>query len=113
LKDFDGNLEKFSVYLRLSIQTAMSDYLRHLSRNDHLPLHVRLEPLVFENDPIDLLDTRRAVLDSIKDSIDARIVQAKLDGAVTGREVEEKTGIPRITVYRRLRLMKKRYDKSS
>jgi len=112
LSNFAGNVDKFSVYLRLSVQTAMADYVRQQNRHDHLTLW-RSDLICHSDDPVGLMEAERSILDAIKDSKDAQIVQARLEGARTAKEVSKKTGIPRNTVYRRLRLMRIRYDKQS
>ena len=111
-----GKIGRFSIYLRLSICSAVSDFIR----TDKLIRTRAAAQPVFESahegipDPqtggISVNETLALLFESAKDRKDIAILQARLDGAGTIEEIAERSGIPRSTVQRRLSTIKRNYD---
>jgi len=110
----DGKIGLLEHYLRLSILTAATDFIR---ADSVIPTRSKTPP-VFE--PLHywaafetrLTETQASeatvaaltkLFDATRDIKDVAIVQAKLDGAKTLDEVAERTGIPKDTAKKRLR----------
>lgn len=122
--EFDGNIDKFSVYVRLSIYSALTDFVRGLgmvrfprrwreSRCDQLREDDRVVDWRVDNppDPDDsyLIDSLEDCLAPRAHKKDRAILRARLEGAETVKEISEKTGIPVRVVYRRIAAIQARY----
>ena len=120
LEQFDDNFDKLSVYIRLTTRTAFSDFMRtnavviephskeEKSQISQLSEDPEAKAFIEHENKRDVLERLFGVL---QDRRDVKIIQAKLDGAKTAKEVSEVTGISTSTIYRRLKVIKSRYDK--
>lgn len=104
----------FRNYVRISIVTGVSDFIRNnetirTPKNKWTPCEpLRWEPLSDE-EPLTENEVLNKLFNCIKDQKDAQIIKAKLDGAMTAKEVHKVTGFSVSTIHRRLRAIKKRY----
>lgn len=113
-RDFDAH---FSNYVRISIVTGVSDFIRSNSvictpKNRWTPCErLKSDPEAAEihNTPLERGEVLKRLFDITQDQTDAKILQAKMNGAKTAREVAEVVGVSMATVYRRLKVMKNRY----
>ena len=113
----EGKIDTFSVYLRLSICTAISDYIRS---NTVVPCRGKDPPVVEFYPCRAFIDHRTGgdvdpfprILQCAKDGIDKAIILFKAEGQKkTWRDVAAETGLSRSTIHRRLKAIKARYDK--
>lgn len=118
LDRFDGKFDKLSAYLRLTTWTAFSDFLRSNAivaephSRERTPCErLKSEPEAAEipKTPLERGEVLKRLFDITQDQTDAKILQAKTDGAKTAREVSDAVGVSMATVYRRLKVMKNRY----
>lgn len=114
----DGKIDNFSVYLRLSVMTAMTDYIR---ANSLIPVRSKSPPSIELNPPetafaVDHHPDGREVftvlLQCAKDFKDREILHAKAGGA-TMAEVMERTGLSRNTIKKRLARIGRLYEKAT
>jgi RNA polymerase sigma factor (sigma-70 family) len=125
LDHFGGNFDKLSTYIRLSTWTSMTDTIRKSpvitephSKDERIPVEALMSfhPIAPEDDehePLTQSEALERLFETVQDTKDARILQAKLDGAKTAKDVSKVTGLSTTTIYRRLRVLRNRYENAN
>ena len=108
----------FRNYVRISIVTGVSDFIRSNAiiptpKNSWTPCErLTSEPIAPEIGlELTRVEALNKLFDTLRDETDINIVLSKLSGARTAKEVAKLTGLSTTTIYRRLRIIRSRYQK--